>query len=201
MANDKYRNFTELLSVEKEGIDYIIEWKNRNTKWCIIAPHGGGIEPATSEIVSAVAGINYSYYIFGGIKKSKNSNLHITSEFFDEKGASEILQSAEYAITLHGCAGYDNKILVGGLDLDNREKLTLLLTNAGFDADNNPPDELSGVKPDNICNRCLSGNGVQLELDISVRKSMFRGLDRKGRKMPLPPFYKFVSVIKGFIEQ
>ena len=57
------------------------------------------------------------------------------------------------------------------------------------------------MKPDNICNRCLSGKGIQLELDITVRRSMFRGLDRKGRKMPLAPFYEFVSVIKSFIEQ
>ena len=130
MSRDKYRNFAELLLTETEGTDYIIRNENRNSNWCIIAPHGGGIEPGTSEIVLAVAGINYSYYTFEGIKKSRNSSLHITSEFFDEKSALEILQSAEYTVSLHGCVGYDNKILIGGLDLENREKLTLSLIKA-----------------------------------------------------------------------
>lgn len=43
------------------------------------APHGGGIEPGTSEIADAIGGERGSFYTFGGLKSSGTADLHITS--------------------------------------------------------------------------------------------------------------------------
>ena len=67
---DKYHNFNQLLSSEKKNIDFRRRVKQRNSGWLIIAPHGGGIEPGTSELAAAIARFNYSLYTFEGIKKS-----------------------------------------------------------------------------------------------------------------------------------
>ena len=49
-----------------------------------MAPHGGGIEPGTTEIAEAVAGHEHTFYSFSGVKARGNSVLHITSSRFDE---------------------------------------------------------------------------------------------------------------------
>jgi phage replication-related protein YjqB (UPF0714/DUF867 family) len=43
----------------------------------ILAPHGGGIEPGTSELAEAVAGEGLSFYAFEGLKRSGNAVLHV----------------------------------------------------------------------------------------------------------------------------
>jgi phage replication-related protein YjqB (UPF0714/DUF867 family) len=50
----------------------------------VIAPHGGGIEPGTSELATAIAGDDFSLYLFEGLKSAGNGELHITSTNFDE---------------------------------------------------------------------------------------------------------------------
>jgi phage replication-related protein YjqB (UPF0714/DUF867 family) len=50
----------------------------------IIAPHGGKIEPGTSEIAAAIAGDDYSLYRFQGLRDRPREELHITSAKFDE---------------------------------------------------------------------------------------------------------------------
>ena len=200
MAVDKYKNFKELQKNEVSGVDYTIRYQKKNSNWAIITPHGGGIEPGTSELVRAIAGSDYSYYSFEGTKNKKNIDLHIISENFDEIVGDEIANLAKNIIAFHGCTNYPNKILMGGLDIKNRELLVALLKKAGFDIDNYPPPELSGSNPDNICNRGNAGEGIQLELDTTVRKSFFKGLERKNRKEKQPAFYEFVKVIRNFLE-
>ena len=79
-----YKSFAELNTVEKNGLAFRLKVKNRKTSFVVIAPHGGGIEPGTSEIANAIAGLNYSLYTFDGIRLSGNELLHITSTLFDE---------------------------------------------------------------------------------------------------------------------
>ncbi len=199
MYVDKYKNFEELQNNETEGIDFTIRLQEIVSNWAVITPHGGGIEPGTSELVRAIAGNDYSYYSFEGTKNSKNIDLHITSEYFDERLGNEIVQSSKNVIVFHGCTGYPDKILIGGLDLKNRALLASLLNETGFIVDNTPPPDLSGSKPDNICNRGKSKKGIQLELDTTVRKRLFKGLNRKGRKEKLSEFYSLVKTVKEFL--
>ncbi len=78
-----YRNFEELKEKEVEGRDYRIRKNLKDSTVLIMAPHGGKIEPGTAEIAEAIAGHDYSFYSFEGLKADRNSNLHIESHLFD----------------------------------------------------------------------------------------------------------------------
>jgi phage replication-related protein YjqB (UPF0714/DUF867 family) len=67
-----------------------------------VAPHGGGIEPGTSELADAIAGSDLSFYTFEGLKSSGNTDLHITSTRFDEPMCLTLLASSSVVVTLHG---------------------------------------------------------------------------------------------------
>jgi phage replication-related protein YjqB (UPF0714/DUF867 family) len=99
---DKYRNFAELARSERSGIDYDVLVRRARPAFAIIAPHGGGIEPGTSEIADAVADLTYSFYTFEGLKTSGNTDLHITSSRFDEPMCLTVLGHTEVVVTLHG---------------------------------------------------------------------------------------------------
>ena len=75
---DKYANFSALKQNEREGEDYTILHRNGDSKFAIMAPHGGGIEPGTMGIADAIAGNDHTFYAFKGIKKTRNTILHIT---------------------------------------------------------------------------------------------------------------------------
>ena len=46
---DKYRYFAELLAGEAAGAFSVVS-DDRGSRIAIVAPHGGGIEPGTSEV-------------------------------------------------------------------------------------------------------------------------------------------------------
>ena len=53
---DQYENFEELSQNETVGVDFRILARRARAAFDIVAPHGGGIEPGTSEIADAIAG-------------------------------------------------------------------------------------------------------------------------------------------------
>lgn len=92
--NSWYKSFAELNAVEKNGLSFRVQVKNRKTACVVIAPHGGGIEPGTTELAIAIAGWSFSLYTFDGIRLDGNELLHITSTLFDEpKGVSLVHQT------------------------------------------------------------------------------------------------------------
>src|SRR3954470_20919117 len=85
LMSDKYLSFDELSRNETSGMAFSIAVRQARKSFAIVAPHGGGIEPGTSEIADAIAAKELSYYAFLGLKaKSGNTDLHITSTRFDE---------------------------------------------------------------------------------------------------------------------
>ena len=68
-----YRDFAELSETESEGIDFCISVVKRDgSNTVIVAPHGGAIEPGTSEVAKEVANNDLSLAIFEGIKPRGN---------------------------------------------------------------------------------------------------------------------------------
>jgi len=53
---DRYESFDELCKHAIEGRDFRIRTASRPGQVAVIAPHGGGIEPGTSELAEAIAG-------------------------------------------------------------------------------------------------------------------------------------------------
>src|SRR5580698_7765372 len=108
---DKYANFGELAKAEKR---FLVRSKLRNTSsTVVVAPHGGKIEPGTSEIAEAIAGQNLSFYAFEGDKGQNNASLHITSTNFDEPRCLALVARSVRVVAIHGKAGDDDVVLLG----------------------------------------------------------------------------------------
>jgi len=164
-----YKNFEELAQREVEGKGFQIRHHTRDERVLIMAPHGGKIEPATSMIAEAIAGENYSYYNFEGIKEEGNGVLHIESHLFDEPRGLQAAQKADIVITVHGQLDHkEGFIMVGGLHVDLRSEVRRRLEAAGFQT-RTPPEGLQGIDPENICNRGKLKGGVQLEVSRKER--------------------------------
>ena len=164
-----YQSFGELSQHEAEGQGYRIRVELRDPRVLIMAPHGGRIEPMTAEISEAIAGWDFSFYNFEGLKTDGNSLLHIESHLFDEPRALNVVEKADIVITVHGQMDQkDGFVMTGGLHTDLRLEIERQLQAAGFQT--RPPTEgLMGTDPLNICNRGRRRQGVQLEASRKVR--------------------------------
>jgi phage replication-related protein YjqB (UPF0714/DUF867 family) len=111
---DEYRDFQHLKEAETEGIDFRVRTRDVPGATAVIAPHGGGIEPGTSEIADAVAGVEHSFFSFEGVKNSGNRRLHITSTHFDEPRCLALARAASQVLAIHGEDSDDEAIFIGG---------------------------------------------------------------------------------------
>jgi len=164
-----YKNFKDLAGHEVEGQDYRIRIDLRDPRILIMAPHGGRIEPSTEMIAEAIAGADYSFYSFEGLKANGNGVLHIESHLFDEPRALQAVGKAEVVITLHGqIEQKDGFVMIGGLHDNLRLRIKQHLEGVGFET-RLPTEGLMGMDPQNICNRGKSKQGVQLEVSRRTR--------------------------------
>ena len=189
---DFYANFQELQLHEQEGRDYRI---NASLHWhqvLIIAPHGGKIEPYTSQIAKWIAAKDFAWYSFEGLKDLDNPRLHITSHNFDEPTVLQALQEAHTVMTIHGLKNsIDEFLMIGGLDTTFGTELRVALQHKGFIV-RESEQAYGGVHATNICNRGCTGKGVQLEISFALRKRIFKDTECRSR------FVETIrSVIKG----
>jgi phage replication-related protein YjqB (UPF0714/DUF867 family) len=166
---DRYASFAALAAAERAGIDYRIRSRAGRLPAVVMAPHGGGIEPGSSEIAEAVAGADYGFYAFEGLKPRGNRDLHVTSANFDEPRALALLAGAEYVVTVHGWGHAAPVTYVGGRDEALRDAIAQALEAAQFRAQRDGVPHLQGTDPRNICNRGRRGRGAQLEMSTALR--------------------------------
>lgn len=189
---DKYRSFSELAEQEGESVDFrIVVQPIADSDTAIIAPHGGKIEPLTSELTRAIAGDDYSFYAFEGIKPTSNYRcLHITSENFNEPIALDLLASCGRVVAVHGLAGDAPSVQVGGRDEVLGARINAALKAASFDSSIVRTGHYGGMSENNICNRGRSGAGVQLEIKAGLRNLMREDRER---------FDAFVTCVRSAI--
>lgn len=183
---------------ETPEVGYRIQWRWGQTGIAVMAPHGGGIEPGTSEVAKAVAEPLHSFYHLDGLKRKGNGRLHITSTLFDEPVALEMARRSWKLVTVHGCEGTRPVVYLGGLDLELQTRVASALAGCGFSTATHP--FFRGDQKNNLCNRGSSGTGLQLELSQGLRASLFERLNRSGRKHPTPVFYRFVAALKAVLD-
>lgn len=188
--SETYKNFEELKKNEKEGVDFQIDINDRKTPCVVIAIHGGRIEPNTTEIAKELAGDIFSFYSFQGIKEKNNTILHVTSSVFDEPRCIDLVSRSEKVISIHGKRESDDFIMLGGLDYLLIKKITTMLVYNNFDI-RNAPDNVNGDSPKNICNRCISGKGVQIEISFGLREKLVNDKEQ---------LFKFCSIIRECIK-
>ena len=193
---DRYRSFAEL--VHREGPDaFSVRLRSAGSATAIVAPHGGAIEPGTSEIALAIAAHDLSYYLFEGRKARANRQLHLTSDVFDEPRGLALIESVETVITIHGERSRLNRVCIGGLDAEVGELIGASLAAAGFAVDRREPRRMGGLSPYNLANRGRSGAGVQLELSSALREGFFAALTRAGRARPTPRLAAFAEAVRA----
>ena len=213
-GSDEYNSMTALYSDPSnvEGTTYAKRWKRHEwskmvekkqatdapeTQKIVMAIHGGGIEPGTSEIALAVAGYHpdtlvasvdnlglHDFWLFEGLLPSGNGKLHVTASHYDEPIATELVQNVRRCISLHGCLDTqaNGKIQIGGRDHQLRDIVLEELTLAGIPAEITTNKMLGGESPDNIANKTKILGCVQLEMGASYRSSLFGTNTQPDRK-------------------
>lgn len=237
-AADTYQSNTELYEAEVEGVDYGRRYRRHAAfddsqaaavalpETVIMALHGGGIEPGTSELCLAVAGYHpatmagaaplYDYWMFEGLRAQGNAELHVTSTNCDDPVVELLAAGAQRAVSLHGCtsaqAGLpsdDPGVVVGGRDTALKGRLMATIAAAGLTVavggaevpvaviDGVTQPTLGGDHPDNIVNRTFSKGGAQLELTTPLRAAMFDTNTAAQRKHTTTPlFWNFVTAVR-----
>ena len=192
---DKVHTFSEMTRRFCQDRDWRRVLIRRSPAFAVIAPHGGGIEPGTSELGRAIAGDQFSLYCFEGLKSRGNAALHISSTHFDDPVCLELLKNIETAITIHGSSERREVIHVGGLHRELRTAIVDSLLAGGFTAMEDTTFH-DGNDPINLCNRCRGRKGVQLEISRAARVRMFAGLRASERPVTTPVFQSFVSSVR-----
>jgi len=116
------------------------------------------------DIVDELAGGDYTFYTFKGLKKIGNATLHINSNNFDESIALKAADNADVVVSIHGAKDKSEIIHIGGTHQQLKQIIMHTLRLAGFDAAISEIPGLREIRPENICNRCKTRKGVQLEL-------------------------------------
>lgn len=176
--HDLYDSMTELLRHETEGKDYEfkIEEDNRDERVLVMAPHGGGIEPHTDGLGREIAGDEFTFYTFRGMKPRHNYDLlHVKSTNFDESEAVRLAMQAEVVLAVHGKSGDGEFAMIGGRHRALVGRVETVLEEFEIET-RDPPPTVAATNRDNICNRCRQG-GVQLELSKPLRKHFRRDSD------------------------
>lgn len=167
------------------GRDFRIEFGDSKVEQCLlVAPHGGGIEPGTSEILRAVANLGgWAWYEFAGFLRQGNKQaLHITSTEFDEPTLLRLLPQTAFVVAFHGAShAAEPVVLVGGRWKLGRQTLIESINSAtqdhalrALDADENgAPEHLRGLDPLNLTNRGRLGEGIQIEFSRGARDLLF----------------------------
>lgn len=167
-----------------------------NLHSCLIAaPHGGSIEPLTSEIARAVADVNArAFYLFlGNLNRNNWNAFHIDSTRFDEPDFTRLAAETEFIVSFHGAEGdQERRVYVGGLHEKGRaimiqslnahlvpyKILAVDATEAGA------AQSIAGLHPLNLTNRGRTGRGIQLEFSDAARLALFPGKSRAARQQP-----------------
>lgn len=112
---DKYKNFEELKQNETPRHFQILHRKG-SSNLAVLAPHGGKIEKATSEIAEEIAGAEHAFYSFYGRRRNRNRDLHITSTIFDEPTGVKAAEQSEEVLVIHEWGKLSEAVCLGGLD-------------------------------------------------------------------------------------
>lgn len=202
-SDQGYQNFAELAANEVESEDYTIHFERKDSDVLLLAIHGGGIEPGTTELIKHLASENnYSYYSFNGIKMSGNQTMHITSTQYDEPEALNLVAESSITISFHGYKEEVKKhTYIGGLDKKLAKKMSEKLKEAGFSVSDSPK-EFDGTKEGNIVNKNKQSKGVQLEISTAQREAFFKDKDlsASNRKHQEADFYEYLQAIEAALE-
>ena len=168
--SDDLTGFADLCSQFAEGRDFVVEIARRPSTAAVIAIHGDPIERGVSRIARQIAGQVHNLYLLEGRLPALNYEyLHLASSRFDDPRCLDLVSRCDRVVTVHGCNGLEENVLLGGLDEALKARIAVALTAAGVPCQTEG-HRFPGRQPPNICNRGATGMGVQIELTDPVRE-------------------------------
>ena len=198
------RNYAEILKRGYVlGRDFRVAFgDSRIELGLLVAPHGGGIEPGSSEIMRTVAELGgWAWYEFAGFLRQGNKDaLHMASTDFDEPTLRSMLPQTAFILAFHGATeDREPAVYVGGKWTQGRqivtESINAVLGEHGIRAvdamDPAVPAHLRGLDDLSITNQGKRAAGVQLEFSRGARNVLFPPDSSRGargrRSAPLHP--------------
>ncbi|MDU0451269.1 poly-gamma-glutamate hydrolase family protein [Staphylococcus chromogenes] len=176
-ADDHYESMKALMKATKEGEDWKIRTKDETNATVIVAPHGGGIEPGTTEIAEDIADKSQSgFYTFEGLRRANNSELHVTSVNYDEPKAQKMVGQSQRTVTVHRTSRDEADVYIGGRDTKLKQIITEKLLDNGFKVKQGT-GSIAGEGVNNITNMNQRQAGVQLEISSKTIQRFFKNGD------------------------
>jgi phage replication-related protein YjqB (UPF0714/DUF867 family) len=198
MHADTFGSMTELVGALAAGENYSLQIDTSyHSAVKIFAPHAGCIEPCTGPVALALAEGHFDLFAFHGTrKKDCFDTLHVTSARYDLPECVRLASEGELAVSIHGCAGKESFLEIGGGAADLAAELTELLVRNGFDA-RVPPLSRRGEDPGNFINKAKRG-GIQIEMSEGIRRSLFPSYPRPLSRNP-QLFASFIDCTRNWL--
>lgn len=189
-SGDSFPNFASLSERYEEGVHFRIVERPGSAPVSVLAIHGGGLEPGTSELAKRIAQRDFNLYSFEALlpdphlwivgSPNLNQVFHITSHKFDEPRALSLVQDSarsQKCLSIHGSKGDGTPaVCIGGRDVETGTRIasalgTLFASNPAFHgwSVEHPCVRYPAKHSQNIVNRCVNG-GVQLEITNPGRR-------------------------------
>ena len=173
---DKYQSMTQLESETVEGVDWKKIQEIMVRKYLLLRHMEETLNKERQNNESFGEKGNYDYFSFEAIRPKNNTELHVTSTHYDDPTLNQMIQNRTATISIHGAAGTDQIIYLGGPPSTLRDEMETQLKSSGFTV-MAPLDYIGGVKKNNFINREKNNTGVQLELTTALRKTFFNNGD------------------------
>jgi phage replication-related protein YjqB (UPF0714/DUF867 family) len=168
--SDSLAGFAELCTRFVEGRDFVVDMQRQPSPAAVVAIHGDPIERGVSRIARQIAGDQHNLYLLEGrLPRHNYEYLHLASSRFDDPRCLDLISGCSSVVTIHGCNGLEESVLLGGLDQDLKARIAAALAAAGVPCQTEG-HRFPGRQPSNICNRGASRMGVQIELTDPVRE-------------------------------
>lgn len=183
-----YANWAALVAAESTA-NYAVVKSDQRSQWAMLAIHGDQLERLTTDIVTDVANANrytrYALNLHDTTVPADNQRMRIIATNFDEPQCVAIQNNASYTLAVHAISdvaelpGDLGKIRIRGVDGTRQTRLTEILTDAGFAVVNKCEEGVAtlgergdALDPNNIVNKNRNTAGVNMELDLTFRKTL-----------------------------
>jgi phage replication-related protein YjqB (UPF0714/DUF867 family) len=189
------------------GRDLRIAFGDGNIARCLlVAPHGGGIEPGTSEILRAVVELGgWAWYEFAGfLRKGNKESLRIASTSFDEPTLLTLLPQTDFVVTFHGAGGTSDQIttLNGSWEAGRAALAAAINATAAVHGVRAANTAGPSMETADIINRGKRAQGIRLEFSRAARNNLFPpDCSREARGRRSPRLDALAQAIHGGLDQ
>lgn len=176
---DTFKSLASLKQSLNEGQDFSISVVDRDSRVTVVSPHGGKIEPGTSELARALAERGYNLFDFQALSDNAGRTGHVTSTNFRDARLTSLLNKSTVCVSFHRMRDRHRTIYLGGKNQRLKEIAARSLKEAGFRCTTDPP-RLKGVESDNFVN-LAQDKGLQVEIPVLLADSLIPDIDSKAR--------------------